>query len=236
MSKQASKTEETNAVKILEETARMRRSRSTISSIAGITILLLIALFIFDSISFFKTYDTEQIVIEVQEALPQILSSDSMQKLVMDLREKVIPMYINELSQKMNKAEPRFEAECNSAIAIMASEITTAVSERIVEYLTKILEETETMVLEKHPNLTDEDMTLILITLQDEIQSQYAERFGQQMQLLFGDIDQTLQSVRNDEERTALLKTDTTQLEKMLLTTALELAIYEIDPELGETL
>lgn len=221
------------AVQILKETAQLRKTRAEISSGAGIIILLLIVYLAVDMTRFVKTYDANKVVREVGKEIPKMMASDPMQKLLSDVREKMLPKYLKEISQKMTAAEPRFEAECCAVLDNLAKEIGPAVQERVAAELARILQETEIMIRARHPDFKQEDIVMILTTLQKEIERQYTERLAEQLAGLFGDINKSLESIRADAGYKTLIREETQKLEKMLLTTSLELASYEIDPELG---
>lgn len=221
------------AIRTFEETAKLRKTRTEISSAAGVIILLLIAYLVIDMVRFVKTYNANKVVQEVSKELPKMWSSDPMQKLLRDVREKVIPKYLGEISTKMTAAEPRFEAESLAVLDSMASEIGSAVQARVTEEMAKILAEADAMIRTRHPDFRQEDIVIILDTLQKEIQRQYGEHLNEQLAYLFADINKSLESIRADAGYKILAKQETQKLEKMLLTTSLELASYEIDPELG---
>lgn len=224
-----------NAVQTLKETARLRKTRAKISSGAGVIILLLIVYLAVDMVSFIKTYNASKVVQDLSKEIPKMMSSDPMQKLLNDVREKMLPKYVKEISEKMTAAEPKFQAECYAVLDNLANEIGPAVQERVAAELARILQETETKVRVRHPDLKQEDIAQILTTLQKEIERQYTDRLAEQLTYLFGDINKSLESIRADAGYKTMVRAETQKLEKMLLTTALELTSYEIDPELGAT-
>ncbi len=215
----------------LQETTELRNKRMQISSGTGVVILLMVAYLCFDLSFFARSYDASLIAVEVQNEIPRLLQCEATQKLMDDISNKVIPAYIDALKKRMAASEEQYEEECLNVLDMLEQEVGPAVQEKITAELGSILTETETMIRSEYPDFTSEELTQILTTLQSEIKTQYEERANKQMALLFGDISQSLEAMRNDAVYQELAAKDTPQLERLLLTSSLELMIHEIDPD-----
>ncbi|MCU0858873.1 MAG: hypothetical protein MUC65_10785, partial [Pontiellaceae bacterium] len=73
-------------VQLLEETARLRRLRTRISSGAAVTILMLLIFLFADMFFFIKNYDTGKVVEEIKAESPRLLQSIQMNTLMNSLR------------------------------------------------------------------------------------------------------------------------------------------------------
>ncbi|MCU0857051.1 MAG: hypothetical protein MUC65_01430, partial [Pontiellaceae bacterium] len=111
-----------------------------------------------------------------------------------------------------------------------------AIQKRIIADLKGVMVETQALLKEKHPQLTDAEILSILEIMQVEVQEQYMQRITDQVSMMFNDINATFGDLRKTGTYAALEKMDTADLERMLLTTSLELLIYEIDPKKGAEL
>jgi hypothetical protein len=137
---------------------------------------------------------------------------------------------VEEVSRKLRIAQPVLKKECSAFLTSLSTEIGPVIQKRIVADLQGILAETRALLKEKHPDLTEEDLTSILFALQSEVEKQYTERITSQVNQMFKDISEPFTELQKTELYSELEQKGTADLEKMLLTTSLELLIYEIDP------
>lgn len=221
------------AVQLLQETARLRRLRARISSGAGLIILLLLVFLFADAASFIKHYNTAEVVEELKAQSPRLMNSIQMKNLMTSIRKEILPKYVNELSRKLKQSQPVLEKECTAFLTSLSTDIGPIIQKRIVADLNGIMVETQALLKERHPELTENDIADILDTLASEVERQYTERITEQVTLMFNDINETFVDLQKTDVYAQLAKKDTADLERMLLTTSLELLIYEIDPEEG---
>lgn len=223
-------------IQVLEETTRLRRLRSRISGGAAFTILLLLIFLFADMISFVKSYDTAAVVEEMKEKAPRLMDSLQMKTLMNSIRKEILPKYVNELSRKLADAEPVLRSEGEALLSGISTNIGPAIQKKIVADLNGIMVETQALLKEKYPQLTDAEIRSILELMQVEVEKQYTERIAEQVSGMFGDLNKAFDDLKKTETYATLEKMDTADLEKMLLTTSLELLIYEIDPAEGAKL
>jgi len=215
----------------LQETTELRSKRTQVSTGTGVVILLTVAYLCFDLSFFARSYDASRIADEVQNEIPRLLQYEDTQKLMDDISSKVIPAYIDALKNKMSSSEDLYEEECLNVLEMLEQDVGPAVQKKITVELGNILIENESMIHSRYPDFTSEEMALIRTSLQSEITTQYKQRSNQEMSLLFGDISQNLKAMRNDAIYQELATQDSPHLERMLLTSSLELIIHEIDPD-----
>ncbi|NQY66595.1 MAG: hypothetical protein HRT72_02575 [Flavobacteriales bacterium] len=218
---------------ILQETATLRKTKSKISSISGVLILLLVVFLIVDIVQFIRTYDTEEVITEVKSALPQFMSSPVVKNLAHSIQTEVLPTYVDELSLKLKESQGLIELECYSMIENIRGEMGPALQKKIIGDLEEILVDTNLTLQGRYPGLNEAEIFHILYTLRTEVQKQYPERINAQVKAMFDGINSSLKSLKNTDSYKKLAEVDTAGLERMLLTTSLELMIYELDPNAG---
>lgn len=221
------------AIKILQETTRLRQLRARISSGAGVIILLLLIFLFADATFFVKHYNTTAVVDEIKAQAPRLMNSIQMKTLLTSIRKEILPKYVNELSRKLKLSQPVLEKECTAFLTSLSTDIGPVIQKRIVADLQGIMVETRVLLKKRHPDLTEEDIVSIMDTLVSEVEKQYTERITEQVTMMFNDINETFTDLRKTALYETLAKKDTADLERMLLTTSLELLIYEIDPDAG---
>jgi len=220
----------------LQEAARLRSIRSKVSSISGLIILFLIVFLVVDTFMFIKKYETARIVEEVKNDLPRLTESLPMKHLVYSLEKEILPLYIDELSTKLRNSQPLLEQECYEVINNMTEEIGPALQQKVLQDLNQMLKETEVVLKERYPDLTETEVTLMLNSLQSEIQKQYPERIKNQVDKMYEAVNEGLDSLRLTETYKDLSAKNTPELEQLFLTKSLELLIYELNPEAGTSL
>jgi hypothetical protein len=220
-------------VHLLQETAKLRKIRARISGATALIILLLLTLLFVDGYFFIKSYDKNKVIEALKAESPRVMNSLVMKNLTTSIRNEIIPKYVGEFSKKLKVSEPILRHEGMLFLGSISTNIGPAVQKKIVADLSGILLETKLLLKEKHPELTEADIASILETMQVEVEKQYTQRIQEQVCVMFQDINDKFSDLRKTATYATLEKRDTADLERMLLTTSLELLIYEIDPEEG---
>jgi hypothetical protein len=214
----------------IDETEALRKKRSQIAAGTGMVILLAIAFLAIDLSLFAKNYDMEPVAEAIQKELPRLAESDEVQRMMKNVREQIIPTYIEALQEKMVQSKDLYHQECVGVLNTLEQEVGPAARDRVIAELTDIFSETEQLISAEYPDFTPQERTQILSALQTEIMEQYEERTAAQLTSMFGEISETLDSIKDDAVYQELATMDSATLERMLVTSSLELLIYEIDP------
>jgi hypothetical protein len=219
-----------DALEIVKESARLRKRGTLITSLTVITILIMILFLVLDLSHFARNYDFGAVSKEIQSEIPQLVSSDEMQSLLASLKDKVLPVYANAIIAKFEESESLFAEEFYTMMDDLTANLGPELHKRVSTELAQILVESTQLVRERYPDLTEDEIAVILDTFRNAVEAQYLERLQRQMTLLLGGMHETLNSIQDDPEYTRLASKSTEDIEKLFLTTALELMIYEIDP------
>lgn len=220
-------------LQLLHETVELRKLRSRITSRVALAILALLTFLFVDGYLYLKSYDTVKVIEALQKESPRVMNSLVMKNLMASVRDEIIPKYIEEFSKKLKASEPIVKQEAMDLLSGISTNIGPALQQKIVKDLNGILVETKLLLHEKHPELTEKDLMVILEAMQVEVEKQYTQRIEDQVHAMFRDINDQFSDLRKTELYTDLNRKNTADLERMFLTTSLELLIYEIDPDEG---
>lgn len=219
-----------DALEIVKESARLRKRGTLITSLTVVAILIMVLFLVLDLNHFARTYDYNAVSKEIQSEIPQLLNSEEIQGILASFKEKVLPVYAKEIIAKFEESESLFAEEFYTIIDDLSTNLGPELHKRVSEELAAILEESTLLVRERYPDLTEDEIATILDTFQNAVEVQYLERLQRQMTILLGNMHETLNGLRDDPEYARLAAKSTEDVEKLFLTTALELMIYEIDP------
>ena len=90
---------------ILQEAARLRKTKARVSAVFGVIIFLLIVFLALDIYSYIKNYKAEVILTEINAKMPLLMRSVPMKNLISSIKSDVLPTYIDELTKQLKKRE-----------------------------------------------------------------------------------------------------------------------------------
>lgn len=219
-----------DALEIVKESARLRKRVSWITSLTVVVVLLMVLFLVLDLNYFARNFDVGAVSEEIQSEIPKLVNSAEVQDILASLKDEVLPLYANAIIEKFEESEPLFVEEFYLMMNGLSENLGEELHRRVSTELAKILVESTQQVRERYPDLTEDEIVMILDTFQSEVEAQYLDRLQRQMALLLGDLNNTLDGLKDDPEYARLASRSTEDIEKLFLTSALELMIYEIDP------
>ena len=223
--------------KVVNEIGRMKQTRSLIMLVGVILILIALALFGVNLYGFFKSYDTEELRLELEQKVIVAAQSQEVKEVITELKDKVLPKLKNEIMKKVQADMPKFEAAAAKTANNLNTYVQSDLKKKILSALHKALEEMEKKLVAKYKNLKDVDLEAVFKEAEAEFVEKFTTSFELRCQKAIANLsalNDSLASIASDKELNELDKMKTSEIENKLIESMLELAIYHINPDKGD--
>ena len=228
--------------KKIECMAKAKRNTAIATYIGLSIIIIFIALFIFNIVSYVKNYNTVKFATALNSSAIGLAQSEEMQEVLEELRDKFIPALKCALIQKMQKDAPLFKRSTQELVADLKNYLQFQVKPKLTDSLIKELISPEVKMLitcssgksslEKLNQITINSNQFLLENITKSIDFKLDKALSTLTAL-----NNSFQMMYSNMENTPLLKgltpDMTGEVENLLIETMLELIIYQLNPQKG---
>jgi hypothetical protein len=222
----------------------IRTKRNTaMVTYGGLTIIIIfVALFIFNFVTFVKNYDTVELTAALSSNAIEIAQSEKMQEFLLVFRDKFIPALKVALVEKVQEDAPLFKRSTQELVEDLENYLKYQIIPKLAHNLTKELTSSEAQVLTTYskskPSL--EKISQIILNshqfLLGEITKSLDFKLDKALNTLAG-LDNSFQEMYSHMEDTPVLKGFTPDMigdvENFLIETMLKIIIYQLNPQKG---
>jgi len=214
-----------------------------IATYAGLIIIIIfIALFIYNVVSFVKNYDTIKLTAALNSNAIALAQSEEIQEVLHELSVKYFPALKAAVIQKMQQDAPQFKQSTANVAVDLESYLENQIKPKLSDSLAKELFSSESVMLSTYskskPSL--EKINQIILNshqfLLENITKSLDFKLNQALSTLTG-LNNSFQTMYSSMEDTPVLKgltpDMTGEVENRLIETLLELIIYQLNPQKG---
>jgi len=227
----------------IEYMAKAKRN-TAIATYAGLIIIIIfIALFIFNMISFVKNYNTEELAAALNSNAIELAQSEEVKEVLQALTDKFIPALEAALVQKMQKDAPLFEQNALEVTTDLGNYLEYQIKPKLADSLIKELASSEALMLttyskskpslEKINQIVQNSHEYLLANITKSLDF----KLDNALNTLTG-LNESFQKMYTSMEDTPVLKgltpDMTDEVENHLIETLLEIIIYQLNPQKGD--
>ena len=225
------------------ETINKNRKLTAITSYVGlIVIIITLAIFITNWLSFFNNYNTSGLVKEVELRIPDLMNSEGAQSIYTTVQAKLVPQYTKALMQEFKNKAPLFAQDIHKEKSNLAQYLQTNVKNKIASNMVEGLSKTEATNLAAYfkKKLPPEKLHKISGIVHNVIQEKLTSELNKQLSpavAQLNDINNSFEDLYQNMEKEGEFKNMSPQtigeIENRFIEVLLESIIFEINPQKG---
>ncbi len=229
--------------KKIESMAKMKRSTTIATYIGLIIIIIFLAFFIFNIISFVRNYNTNKLANEMGNNMIELARSQEVKDIFLEINKTYTPALKKAVIAKMQKDTPMFKMEAQKMLASTVDYLQNKVKPELTENLIKNLAASETLMLQTYSNekpSIERINTIIQNSnqyLKKNITKSIDNKLEQSLGTLSGLNNSFQELYKKSEDNSTILKGLTPdmvgEVQSRLIETLLEIIIYQMDPQKG---
>jgi hypothetical protein len=221
---------------------RTKRNMSVASYGGLIIIIIFLAIFLVNIVSFVRNYDTAKLTAELGSNAAELVHSEEAQELLLVFRDKFIPALKVALMEKVHEDASLFKQSTQELAEDLENYLKYQMIPKLAHNLTRELASSEAQVLTTYskskPSL--EKISQVILNshqfLLEEIKKSLDFKLDKALNTLT-DLDNNFQEMYSHMEKTPILKGVTPdmigEVENLLIETMLKIVIYNLNPHKG---
>ena len=229
--------------KKIEAMAKMKRSTTIVTYIGIIIIVIFLALFIFNLISFVRYYDTHSLANEMGNNVVELAQSQEVKDILKEINKTYTPALQTALIAKIQKDAPLFKMESQEMIAGISDYLQNKVKPELAECLVKNLSSSEALMLQTYskekPSL--EKINTIIQNSNEYLKENITKSLDSKLQQSLGtlsELNNSFQELYDKTEKDSTILKGLTpdmvgEVQNRLIETLLEIIIYQMNPQKG---
>lgn len=221
----------------VQQITKLRKQRSIISAIGLGLMVLAIAIFIINIVSFVKNYDTDKLTEELGKNAALVAQGHETKMLVQQIQKEFVPAMKDALIAKFKEDMPKFQEEGEQVGRNLHLYLTEDVQAKLTEELSGNVLGFEREMLEKYPKITPEQVQSIM----DETKVYFIEELTKSLERRLDGTSKDLASLHDsfskiteDPEYQKLDPKQIGEIENKLIENLLLLIVYNLDPKKGD--
>ena len=222
-----------------------RTQRTIFSLVGGILIIIALVMFLINISNFFKAKVNspefkDELLKQTLTDVKTLRDNPNLQKLVTDLKKKVLPALAKEVVKKFKAEIPNFKAKGDDFIQELQTFLEKDAKKRIEKSLLEYLIKVEGTLKTQYPNLSTDDLNELIESSQAVFILELDKILQNKLNIVQDDLaylKATTDKFKDCSEYKLLTKGDKHSIhyaKMQLVVSMLELVIFHIDPDRGK--
>jgi hypothetical protein len=225
--------------KILDDNVRQRKLKSSITGVGVALIVVAIVLFVYNTYRFGKEYDHETLLLELKESGARMAKDKEIATLIHDIKENMLPKLRDEILKKLKADMPQLKKETFKATDNLQAYLHDKIRKKILVALADSIKKIETDLLTKYKGLSAEEVNEVVQDAQELFIEQLGQTLDKYMALVSKDLtslNQSFETLTHDPDYKQLQNENLDDVKNQLIESALEMCIYQVNPDRGDQL
>ncbi|MDD5698209.1 MAG: hypothetical protein PHH77_06285 [Victivallaceae bacterium] len=223
--------------KLLIHTRQKRVRQSVVVWSCTVILIAVCAWFLVSFHRLIRNYDTKLLTQELQGNAGIIIQSPQFEAVILDMKKIFLPAFEKALKSELSADTPKLQAEAEAELRTIREFILTNIQQDFINQIRRDLVKIEQDLLKRYPDLNAAQLEDAYKKASELFADKLTASLNRSVTLAvnkLAGLDETFRQFKNDRRYQELSRKSVPEVETLLLESALELWIYDLNPAKGQ--